>query len=138
MAGSINQIQLIDLSVSCSIWHSHSLALDGDTPFLLDIHIIENLGLYRASCLHQTSPFDEPVGKSALAVVNMRNDAEVSLVACVYCHLSPQVCGMLDNLEAEKLPDLPIVQSLPLHQGLCKLIKLVSMGCKDIHGLIKT
>ena len=53
VAGSIDQIQLILLTVECGIAHAHSLGLDRNTLLAFQLHLIERL-------LHQFAPGDRP------------------------------------------------------------------------------
>ena len=77
MAGGIDQIENIFFPVLCVIDDPHRLGLDRDSSLPLNIHVIENLGKHLTAC-QKTGFFDNPVRKRGLAVVNVRDDAEVA------------------------------------------------------------
>ena len=53
------------------------MALDSDTAFAFQIHIIKHLPL---SHLYSLSVLKQPIGQSALAMVYVRNNAKVAYV----------------------------------------------------------
>jgi len=57
------------------VFHLYGVALDGDTPLFLQVHIVEHLP---ASYLNGFGKFQHTVGQSRLPVVNVCDDAEVS------------------------------------------------------------
>ena len=77
MAGCVDQIELISDPVSRFVVQTNGLGLDGDAPFPLDIHAVEHLLLHLT--LRETAAgLDQPIGKGGLAVVNMRDDGEIT------------------------------------------------------------
>jgi hypothetical protein len=53
------------------------VTLDGDATLSLQIHIIQNLSLHILAG-HSVSDFQQAVGECALAVVDVRHNAEVA------------------------------------------------------------
>ena len=79
MAGVSTKVQLIEvLFIHSRIRNRHRLALDGDAPFAFDIHPIENLCLVPSPVGGDLGLLDETVGKGRLAMVYVRNNAEVA------------------------------------------------------------
>ena len=56
--------------------HPHRLGLDGDAAFPLDVHTVQVLSA-SAALVKDTGDLQHPVGQGRLAVVNVRDDAEV-------------------------------------------------------------
>ena len=77
MAGRVDQVQLIRLAVGVLVVDRDRVHLDGDAPFALQVHVIQELGaelpLADRSGLQQ-----ELVGESGLPVIDMGDDREVS------------------------------------------------------------
>ena len=57
--------------------HPNGLGFDGDPALPLDIHAIEVLSPHRA-LVDDTGQLQHPVGQSRLAMIDMRDDAEVA------------------------------------------------------------
>ncbi len=72
VAGRVHQVELVALPVE-----PHRLRLDGDPALALDVHAVEQLLLHLALG-EAARRLDQPVGKRRLAVVDMRDDAEVA------------------------------------------------------------
>jgi hypothetical protein len=78
------------------------MGLNGYAPLTLEIHVIKHLV---SACSRHFSVrksagiFKNPVGKSGLAMVNVRNDAEVSNVRTCHNPLNPkfQILKHLDH-----------------------------------------
>ena len=77
MSRGVDQVQLVDLAIQRLIVQRGSLRLDGDAPFLLEVHRIENLGFHLAVG-QAAAMLDEPVGQRGLAVVNMGDDRKIA------------------------------------------------------------
>src|SRR5690606_6392705 len=77
VAGRVHQIELVDLSVACLVVEAHGLSLDGDPAFALNIHIIKDL-LAHFAVGQPAGGLDQAVGQGRLAMVDMRDDAEVA------------------------------------------------------------
>ena len=77
MARRVDEVEGVGFSVSGDIRKAHRLALDGDAPFALDVHVVQHLVLQLAR-VNDVGFLDEAVGERGLAVVYMGNDAEIS------------------------------------------------------------
>ncbi len=77
MAGRVDQIENIVFSVLCVVNKRHGVRLDGDAPFPLQIHIVQNL-IFHFAPGHRLGLFQDTVGKGALSMVDMCNDAEIA------------------------------------------------------------
>ena len=74
MAGRVHQVQLIAVP-----GEAHRLRLDGDPAFALDVHVVEHLLVAAHLAVgHAAGRLDQPVGERRLAVVDVRDDAEVT------------------------------------------------------------
>ena len=70
----IDQIENVFFTL-IGIFHLNGMTLDGDTSLLFQIHIVQHLSLGHLDGL---SIFQKTVGQGRFAVVDMRNNAEVS------------------------------------------------------------
>ncbi len=77
MAGSVDQVEFVFLTISRLVCHPDGVELDGDTALPLQIHRIQEL-LAHQSFLHRPGGFDQPVGQRTLAVVDVSDDAEIA------------------------------------------------------------
>jgi hypothetical protein len=57
--------------------HLNGVALDGDAPFSLQIHVIQRL-LLQLAVRDGAGGVQEPIGQRAFAVVDVCNDAEIA------------------------------------------------------------
>ena len=76
MPGRINHVQREGLAINFP-GQAHGLRLDGDSALALDVHAIEVLGAHRP-VIHNARDLKHAVGKGRFAVVDVRNDAEIS------------------------------------------------------------
>ena len=76
MSRSVDEIEHIFLAVELVV-HLDCVALDSDAALALEVHVIEHLGLHVLGG-YGVGIFEKAVGKSALAVVDMRYDAEIA------------------------------------------------------------
>ena len=76
MARSVNEVERI-VGAFVAIVHLNGVALDGDTAFAFEIHIVEHLRLHLLFS-NGVGVFEQTVGQGAFAVVDMSNDAEIS------------------------------------------------------------
>ena len=83
MARRINQVKNILLSVLRLIDDSYGLGLNRNSPFPLDIHVIENLRLHFPLC-QCSGLLDDAVRESGLSVINMRNNTKISNSVLLY------------------------------------------------------
>lgn len=72
MPWSIDEIEFSSFPL-----HTYWSELDGDTPFPLEIHVIECLRL-DFSLFECSSDFHETVCQSRLAMINVSNDTKIS------------------------------------------------------------
>ena len=77
MAGSIHQIKLIHLAIARLVVQTHGLRLDGNAALALDIHAVEHL-FFHVAFFNTATKFDQAIGKRGFAVINMRDDGEIS------------------------------------------------------------
>ena len=75
MTRGVHQIHEIGFVVEVVV-HGDSLGLDGYSPFPFDFEFVEVLGLRVGG--DGVSDLEKPIGQGALAVVDVRNDAEIS------------------------------------------------------------
>ncbi len=74
MAGGVHQVELVALP-----GEPDGLRLDGDPALALDVHIVEHLGVAGHLAVGEAAGrLDQPVGERRLAVVDMRDDAEIA------------------------------------------------------------
>ena len=76
VAGGVDEVQLVGLAVP-HVVHRHGGGLDGDAPLALQIHVVEGL-LARIAFIHHPGALQHAVGQGGLAVVDVRDDAEVA------------------------------------------------------------
>ena len=77
MAGRVDQIELIALTVRRLIVETHGLRFDRNAAFALEFHRIEHL-LLHLPIAEAAASLDQTVGKGRLAMVDMGDDGKVS------------------------------------------------------------
>jgi hypothetical protein len=78
MSGRVDQIEHVLLSISARMTHLDGVELYGDAALLLQVHVVKDLiELHFPGC-DRSGPLQQPVGDGGLAVIDMRDDAEVS------------------------------------------------------------
>jgi hypothetical protein len=77
MSGGINQIEFKILTLSACIGQAHALALDGNAPFPLNIHGVQNL-IAEMPLINKPGVLNEPIRQGRFTVVDMGNDTEIS------------------------------------------------------------
>ena len=77
VAGGVDQVQVIDLAIFGVVLQGGRLRLDGDTALFLDVHRVEHTGLHLA-CGQAFAALDQLVRQGRFAVVNVRNDGEIT------------------------------------------------------------
>ena len=83
MSRGIDQIERIGLTVGMVVFHLDSVALDGDTLFAFEVHIIEHLSLHFA-LIERVGIFEQAVSQRALTVVDMRDNTEIADIFHIY------------------------------------------------------
>jgi hypothetical protein len=77
VAGRVDQVEHVLLTVDGRVAHARRLGLDRDPALALEIHLVEELRALLA-LVERTGRVQQPVGERALAVIDMRDDAEVA------------------------------------------------------------
>ena len=103
VARSVNEVEGI-IVPAVLVLHLHRMALDCDTLLLLQIHRVQHLILHIPG-IQGVGDFEHPVGKSAFAVVDVCDNAEipyiVHILLCInaYCRqsLSVQPAKIITN-----------------------------------------
>jgi hypothetical protein len=76
VAGRVDQVEHVLLPVGRAPAHARRLGLDRDAALALDVHLVEELVAPLAR-LEGAGDVEQAVGERALAVVDVRHDAEV-------------------------------------------------------------
>ena len=77
VAGGVDEVELIKLPVVGGIIDLHRPGLDGDAPFPLNVHVVQELLLHIPEG-HGAGLLQDAVSQGGLAVVDVGDDAEVS------------------------------------------------------------
>jgi hypothetical protein len=77
VAGRVDQVEVVDLAIAGLVLQRGGLRLDGYPTLLLDVHRVQHLGFHLA-VREPATALDEAVSKGGLAVVDVRNDREIS------------------------------------------------------------
>ena len=91
VARGIDQIKYIVLIIK-TIIHLNRMALDGDAPFPLQIHIVQGLRL-QVPVSHSSCNLQESIRQGAFAVINVGDDAEIPDLFHGYAKVSPSCPG---------------------------------------------
>ena len=83
MTGRVDQIQLIAFAVFGLVLKPDGLRLDRDAAFPLQVHAVEDLRLHFPGG-QSAGQLDQAVGQRRLAMIDMRNDAEITDVGGVH------------------------------------------------------
>ena len=73
----VDEVELVVHAVRAGVAHPDGVQLDGDPALALEVHRVEQL-LAHLALLDRAGGLDEPVGEGRLAVVDVRDDAEVA------------------------------------------------------------
>ena len=76
MTWGIDQVQDVVRAIGSVERQPHRLRLDGDAALALDVHAVEVLGPHLAR-VNDTGDLQHPIGQGRLAVIDMRDDAEI-------------------------------------------------------------
>ena len=77
MAGGINQVEDVELTIGGRVFHPGRLELDRDAALPLQVHVVEEL-LLHVPGRHRAGGLQQPVGQGRFAVVDVGNDAEIA------------------------------------------------------------
>jgi hypothetical protein len=83
MAGGVDQIQLVGLTVLCRIDHAYRVRLDGDPALAFQVHRVEHLRLHLSGA-EGARQLEQSVGKGGFAVVDVRDNREIADVLDVH------------------------------------------------------
>ena len=83
MPRRIDEVQHVLLAVLGVVREPDRVGLDRDAALALEIHRVEHLRFHLAR-LKRTGHFEKPIRQRGLAVVDMRDDGEVSYVARIH------------------------------------------------------
>ena len=73
MSRSIDEVEHIVFPIK-RILHLYGMALDGDATLALKVHVVEHLPL---GYLYGFCMFEQPIGQSGFAMVDMRDDTKI-------------------------------------------------------------
>ena len=73
MAWCVNEVELIDLAVTCLVVESNGLRLNGDTALAFEVHRIEHLVLH-LTIGQASAELNHSVCKRALSVIDVGNN----------------------------------------------------------------
>src|SRR5262249_39705 len=76
-AGGVDQVEDVVASVTGAVAEAYAARLDGDPPFALEVHVVEELRRHLA-LRHGAGALEQTVGERRLAVVDVRDDREVA------------------------------------------------------------
>ena len=88
VARRIDQIQAIGIAIFGFVMEANAFRLDGDAALAFQVHGIENLRRHFALG-EAARHFNQTIGKGGLAVIDMRDDAEISLELWVHVPVLP-------------------------------------------------
>ena len=77
VAGGVDQVELVLDAVPAGVVHPDGVQLDRDAALALEVHRVEELRAHLA-LLDRSRRLDQAVGQGGLAVVDVRDDAEVA------------------------------------------------------------
>jgi hypothetical protein len=77
MAGRVDQVQVVDLTVFGFVVQRSGLCLDGDAALFLDVHRVQHLG-FHVSGFQTSTTLNQAIGQRGFAMVNVRNDRKIS------------------------------------------------------------
>jgi hypothetical protein len=87
MPWRINQVELVRLTIMSGVREAHSLGLNRDAPLTLKVELIEKLRLHLTR-LESSCRLKDTIREGRLAVVNVRNNTEISNLTFIY-HMLP-------------------------------------------------
>jgi len=77
VARRVDEVEVVDLPVLRLVLQCGRLGLDGYPTLFLDVHRVEHLGFHLAVG-QAAAPLDQPVSQRRFAVIDVRNDREIS------------------------------------------------------------
>ena len=83
VSGGVDQVELVVLPVVRVVGEGDGARLDRDAALPLELHIVEDLVLH-VPLAHRLGEFEDAVGQRAFAMVDMRDDAEITDVFLIH------------------------------------------------------
>ena len=77
VAGGIDQVERVELTISGLELHARGLQLDGDAPLPLEVHVVQELRLH-VPVRHRAGVLQQAIGQGRFPVVDVGNDAEIA------------------------------------------------------------
>ena len=77
MPGCVDQVEDVALIIFRYVIHAYSVGFDRDPPLAFQVHVVEHL-VHHLLPVNREGVFQKTVGEGGLAVVDVRNDAEVA------------------------------------------------------------
>ena len=90
VSGSVDQVEAIGVAVLGFVVQANAFRFDGDAALTLEVHGIEDLSVHFAFG-EAAGHFNEAVGECGLAVVDVRDNTEISLERWVHVPVLPAV-----------------------------------------------
>ena len=105
VAGRVDQIELVSLTILRLIHHAHRVGLDGDAALALQVHGVEHLGLHLAGG-ERSRQLQQAVGQRGFPMVNVRNNGKIAEKSGVHscrgqCLILTGVADMLQQLDED-------------------------------------
>merc|ERR1711965_1004631 len=100
MAGRVDEVELVGLTVTGGVVERHALRLDGDAAFALQIHGIQHL-LLELAVGQPAANLNEAVRQGGFAVINVRDDGEIANVRNVGHVYPPEPEMKEDTMERD-------------------------------------
>ena len=82
VARRVDKVQPVFFPVCVPVFQTDGPGLDGDAPLLLQVHVVQDLGLH-VSGTHRVAGLQQPVGQGALAVVDVGDDGKIAYLRLV-------------------------------------------------------
>ena len=77
MAGRVDQVEAVGVSVFGFVVQANAFGLDGDAALALQVHGVEDLLVHFAGA-ERAGHFQQAVGERGFAVVDVRNNAKIA------------------------------------------------------------
>ena len=88
VAGRVDEVEDVRFTVLRLVFHAHRLRFDGDAALALEFHRIQHL-IHHLALLENAGALQQAVGQRALAVVDVRDNAEIANMIHPFGHVFP-------------------------------------------------